>query len=248
MATTVDAVKEMALVPAAEQMIGMFERLASNKDVDVVKLQALIDMQKDIMAVNAKAAFNGAFAKMQAILPTVAERGRTDKASYAELEDIVEACRPVLAQFGFSLSHKTEWPDKTTVKVIGILTHEDGHARESEFLASADTSGSKNAIQALGSSVSYGRRYTTKDLLNIVTRREDDDGKKSERATDAAPEGYDAWEDTIDELVLAGCTRAQLNAKWEAGGETTEPFRRYIARTNAAHVEGWKKACKAAKS
>src|SRR6185295_6009416 len=51
----------------------------------------------------------------------------------------------------------------------------DGHERTSEFLADADTSGSKNAIQARGSAVSYGHRYTTKDLLNITTREAADD-------------------------------------------------------------------------
>ena len=40
-------------------------------------------------------------------------------------------------------------------------------------------SGANRAVSTLGSSNSYGRRYTTKDLLNIVTKEEDDDGKKS---------------------------------------------------------------------
>lgn len=162
----------------ADPVMSMIERLAANPDVDVNKLQRLIDMQKDVMAVNAKAAFNAAFARMQAEIPTVVERGKTDRTPYATLEDIIEAVRPVLHRHGFSLSHRTEWPDKGTVKVIGILTHEQGFSRESEFLSAADASGSKNAIQALGSSVSYGRRYTVKDLLNIATRAEDDDGKK----------------------------------------------------------------------
>jgi len=39
-----------------------------------------------------------------------------------------------------------------------------------------DNSGSKNAVQAVGSSVSYGKRYVMAALLNITTRGEDDDG------------------------------------------------------------------------
>jgi hypothetical protein len=38
-----------------------------------------------------------------------------------------------------------------------------------------DSSGSKNAVQAIGSTTSYGRRYAASMLLNIVTRGEDDD-------------------------------------------------------------------------
>ena len=39
-----------------------------------------------------------------------------------------------------------------------------------------DTSGSKNAVQAVGTSVSYGKRYVMCAMLNIATRGEDDDG------------------------------------------------------------------------
>lgn len=37
-----------------------------------------------------------------------------------------------------------------------------------------DLSGDKNSIQAVGSSVSYGKRYTACALLNITSRGEDD--------------------------------------------------------------------------
>lgn len=240
------------LVPAdpQSQMLQMMERLATNKDVDVVKLQALIDMQKDILQVNAKAAFNAAFAKLQQQLPTVIEKGKTNNGQYARLEDIIETVRPILGAHGFSLSHRTEWPDAKTVKVIGILTHEQGYSRESEFLGAADKSGNKNEIQALGSSVSYGRRYTTKDLLNIVTKGEDDDGKKSSAPAepdgqvewiDAAGKrqvGYAQWIDLMDAFVLEGATRKHLDEKWYAAPEA---FRKYIATVDRSHVEGWKK-------
>ena len=38
-----------------------------------------------------------------------------------------------------------------------------------------DTSGGKNNIQAAGSAISYGKRYTMSALLNITTHDEDDD-------------------------------------------------------------------------
>lgn len=242
MAAATDAVKEVALARAGvDPMLDMMERLASNKDVDVVKLQALIDMQKDIMAVNSKAAFNAAFAKLQQQLPTVVEKGKTNNGRYATLEDIVETVRPILGAHGFSLSHRTEWPDARTVKVIGILTHEQGYARESEFLAGADTSGNKNGIQALGSAVSYGRRYTTKDLLNIVTKEEDDDGRKA-GAKKPEPEGYQTWVKHIDALVEKGATRTELNAAWE----TSEPeFRNYLSANERHRLDEWKKKAKA---
>lgn len=240
--------KEVALVAADPQMqmLQMMERLATNDKVDVVKMQALIDMQKDVMQVNARAAFNTAFARLQAEIPTVIEKGKGDKGmSYARLEDIVETVRPVLQRHGFSLSHQTEWPDKGTIKVIGILTHEQGHERRSEFVASADQSGSKNAIQALGSSNSYGRRYTTKDLLNIVTKEEDDDGKKAVAPKVEEPDGFENWYDDMDALVQGGCTWKQFAAAWNP--ENIAPFRAHLAKVNPAKIDQWKKKAKAVK-
>lgn len=215
---------EDALVPAPS--VQMFERLALDPNVPVDKLERLIAMQEHIMEINAKAAFNRAFADMQADLPTVIERGKTDKGTYAQLEDIVEAVRPILKRHGFSLAHATEWPDKTTVKVVGILTHTEGHERRSEFMASADQSGSKNAIQALGSSVQYGRRYTSKDLLCIVTRGEDDDGARSEKGkAPEPPKGYEDWLTDYESTAANGLTA--LEAAWKA---SKPQYRDYLTR------------------
>jgi hypothetical protein len=205
----------------------MFERLARDQAVDVDKLERLIAMQERILAHNAEAAFNVAFTNMLPHIPTVVERARTDKTSYATLEDIIEAVRPVLGKHGFSLAFRTEWPDAKTVKVFGILTHNEGHARQSEFLSAADQTGSKNAIQALGSAVSYGKRYTAKDLLCIVTREEDDDADKAEaKEQPEAPDGYDAWFATLEGIAATG-----MKAFSEAWNKSPETFRRYLSST-----------------
>ena len=162
-------VKEVTLLDAAAEQpkalavpdtgaVAMFERLARDPSVDVDKLERLIAMQERIIRHNAEASFNAAFSQMLPEVPTIIERAQADKFKYAPLQDIVEPLRPVLARHGFSVSFRTEWPDPKTVKVIGILAHSAGHSRQSEFMSAADTSGSKNAIQALGSAVMYGKR------------------------------------------------------------------------------------------
>jgi len=210
--------------PSTDPMVALIERLATNKDVDVEKLKSILDMQKGILAYQAEAAFNSAFADMQADIPTIIERGVGDKnMRYARLEDIIDGVRPVLSRHGFSLSHRTEWPDAKTVKVVGILTHRSGHARTSEFLSSADSSGSKNAIQALGSAVAYGRRYTTKDLLNIATRGEDDDGARAGDAPKGAtPAGFDDWYDDMQACAEEGTPK--LMAAWNKSSKAFQQF------------------------
>lgn len=224
-------------IPAEEQraatsdLVQVIERIALRPDADVTKLEKIIELQERIMAFNARAAFNTAYAAMQGEIPTIIERGQTNNGKYARLEDIVEKVRPILQKHGFTLSHRTEWPDTKSVRVVGILTHQQGHERTSEFLSAADTSGSKNAIQGLGSAVSYGRRYTTKDLLNIVTRDEDDDGQRTEKPVPEAPAGFESWFDDLTAVADEGAVK--LRETWE---KSKPQFRKHLTSTN---MKGW---------
>lgn len=176
---------EMAVAPApthGDALVLMFERLATDPRVDVDKLERLIEMQRGIVKANAAAAFNAAYTQMQREMPAIEERGQiavkgTVRSTYAKLEDIAEVLRPVLHKHGFAIRHRTEWPEAGgIIRIVGILSHEQGHSEESVFQAPADRSDFRTDIQSMGSTVSYGRRYTTLDLLNIVTKQADDDG------------------------------------------------------------------------
>lgn len=149
-------------------------------------LMALIDVQERIIAKDAEMQFNSALADMQPELPTVEKNGAikfTDKqnndrnTAYALYEDVIEAIKPSLQKYGFSISFSTD-RDGDRVIVTGKLAHRAGHSEKVVMPIPLDTSGSKNNVQAIGSSLSYGRRYAVGLLLNIVTRGEDDDGNK----------------------------------------------------------------------
>jgi hypothetical protein len=205
---------ETAVAPIEhETVVAQIVRMAADPNMDVAKLEKLIDMQERVRRSEAESEFNRAFAVMQGEIPTVAERAKGDKWMYAPLEDILEVVRPILQKHGFSLSHRTEWPEKNVVKVIGILSHRLGHSRESEFMSGADASGSKNAIQGLGSTNHYGRRYTTNDLLCIVTRKADDDGATSQPRQIVDPPGFDDW--LTDLSAAADTGKAAMTEAWE---------------------------------
>lgn len=205
-------------------LVLMFERLAKDKDVDAGKLRELVDLQERILDRNAKTAFNEAFQRMQAEIPEIDEKGAIKnkdggvQSRYSRFEDIQKVLKPILTKHGFALSFRSEWPQPNIVKVVGILTHQDGHARESEFMSAADTSGSKNAIQGLGSAVAYGRRYTTIDLLNITTRGKDDDGQSTGKPE--PPEGYDTWAAALEDEAKNG--NEAYTAAWTAKGSKAE--------------------------
>ena len=173
--------------PGDDNSFTAFERLGRDKSIDAEKLGKLIALQEHIMRVNAEAAFNRAYTAMVLEIPEIDRRGAIKNTAgqvqsrYSKHEDIQRIVKPILKAHGFSLSYESSWPLPGMVKVVGVLTHQDGHARRSEFQGAADTSGNKNAIQALGSTVAYGRRYTTIDLLNITSVGLDDDGAASGR-------------------------------------------------------------------
>jgi len=165
-------------------LIQVIERVALNPAADIDKLERLLAMQERVMAQRAKAAYTSALAEMQTELPVIAERGKIEigkgnKAqTYALWEDINEAIKPVLAKHGFALSFRTG-RDADKITVTGILSHRDGHSEDTTMHLPIDTSGSKNAVQAVGSSTAYGKRYTAAALLNLTSRGEDDDGKRA---------------------------------------------------------------------
>jgi hypothetical protein len=130
----------------------------------------------------AKQAYYAAFAAMQPHLPMVLKRGGIKdrngniQSRYALWEDVVDAIMPVLAEHGMALSFRIKNADGK-MTVTGILAHKDGHTEETTIELPYDTTGAKNAVQAIGSSASYGKRYTAFALLNLAAKGEDDDGQ-----------------------------------------------------------------------
>jgi len=171
-------------------LIAMIERVALNPDVDIDKMERLLQMQERILDRNAKSAFTAALALMQPELPVVDRKGKIvihkkdaekipenviQSTPYALWEDINDAIRPILAKYGFALSFRVK-KEADRVEVTAILSHREGHSEETMLSLPMDSTGSKNNVQAIGSSTSYGKRYTACSLLNITSRGEDDDG------------------------------------------------------------------------
>jgi hypothetical protein len=105
--------------------------------------------------------------------------------------------------------------------------HRGGHSEEATKFYPADTSGSKNAIQAIGSSISYGKRYTASALLNLTSRKEDDDGAKGggepvDPVKSAASLKKDnVWETFVKEVDACG-SLASLAIVWKKWIDTAK--------------------------
>jgi hypothetical protein len=182
------ALKPEAQMPQPASVMSLIERMAENPNISLERVEQTFAFYQKVQADFARRAFDAAFADMQPKLPIIEKVGHSHNGKYGRWEDIVEGITPVLGAHGFSIRFNvSNEPGKITVRAI--LAHRDGHREETSFDLPADTSGSKNAIQAIGSSTSYGKRYTASALLNIVTRGEDDDGNggpKQRKSSSAA--------------------------------------------------------------
>lgn len=201
--------------PASESssLIQAITRAASDPNVDIDKMERLMAMHERLVERDARSAFASALAEMQPKLPVVDRKGnitihQKDKPKtpenviqstpYALWEDINEAIRPLLSEYGFALSFRVK-KDGDRVEVTGVLSHRLGHSEETMLSLPMDTTGSKNNVQAIGSSTSYGKRYTAMALLNITTRGEDDDGKAAGLSDVITDEQFDALSKLMDE-------------------------------------------------
>jgi len=175
---TVNKAPVTQATPDSTAIIQVIERAALNPEVDINKLERLLQMQERVLDRQALMAYSAAMAAMQTELPSIVERGQGNNGHYATLEDIVDTVRPIMKKHGFAVSFRIQTQERG-IQVTGVLMHQDGHREETSMLLPADTSGSKNAVQAFGSSTSYGKRYVLCALLNITTRGQDDNGHAS---------------------------------------------------------------------
>ncbi len=190
------------------EIMSVIARAAADDTCNVEKMERLFALKERMDAQERERLFADALARIQAAAPRITQHGRTDKAKFAKLEDIDFAMRPLMADEGFSLSFDTELVDGK-VLMIGRLSHRAGHSEEKRLALPIDNGPGRNSIQAMGSTVSYGRRYLTKMFFNIIEVGEDNDGNGATRRI--TQKQADQLNDLLTEL--GGEERAKL-LKW----------------------------------
>lgn len=180
--------------PAASEavsLLGMIERAVADPSVDLDRIERMYEMFEKATARAARSAYIAAVARARAALPAIVKRGeiktnaRNDgggrqqvkQSTFAKWEDVVETILPVLRDNDLTMTFRTSQDQLDRVSVTAVLSHVDGHEEQSQMALPIENSGSKNNAQGWGSSVSYGKRYTSFALLNLVGRDEDNDGR-----------------------------------------------------------------------
>ena len=164
--------------------IQMIERAAMNPDVDIDKMERLMNMQERMMDRNAETEFNQEMSIAQSevgFINSDLENGQTHS-KYASYVQMDRALRPVYTKHGFALSFNTEATEKVEmVRVICYVTHKAGHTRTYSIDMPADGKGAKGGdvmtkTHATGAASSYGMRYLLKLIFNVAIGEGDTDG------------------------------------------------------------------------
>ena len=128
---------------------------------------------------------------------------------HSSLGKAIETIKPILKECGINHVWKTEDVEGGRVRVTCEMSHVGGHMESTSLSAAHDTSGGKNSIQALGSTVTYLERYTLFSILGLASTA-DDDGEGAD-----LPEYItDEQVDLLDDMLADRNVDPDLFRKW----------------------------------
>lgn len=223
---------------------------AMSQNADMDRLEKLMILQERWEVNAARKAYHAALSEFKAEPLTivkdrrVAYNGKDGKPAtdflHATLGNVVAVIAPALGRH--KLSHG--WGvrrDGDRVHVTCKLTHALGHSEEITLDGPLDTSGSKNNIQSLGSTITYLERYTLLAITGLATSDQDDDGDGAPTSAQK-PEQKTYPQDKFDGNL------ADWRSRIEKGTKTAEELVSFIDARGEPLTEDQKKTLRAIKT
>lgn len=186
---------EQLPVVTASSSVKLIDLLASavDKGADVATLERLSKLYEQAEASERKKAYMSAMAKAKAELQPIIKDGEITlgggkSIKFETLAAIADAVNPILSKYDLFYT----FPDSVGVEphianriyVTCRLSHRDGYSEEATLDAPPDVGQNRNAVQAMGSTITYLQRYTLKKVLGLSVVQ-DRDGRP--RAANRAP-------------------------------------------------------------
>lgn len=178
---------ESILVPVDNSLTSVMQ-LAIQKNYTPEFIEKMMELSERHEANEAKRAYHKAMARFKANPPKIWRDmqikykvgDKVTEWSSADLATAAEAINRSLGENGLNSTWRTLPINDNKIRVTCIIAHELGHSEETYLESGPDTTGSKNAIQAIGSAVFYLERYTLFALTGLAPARMDDDGQKAD--------------------------------------------------------------------
>jgi hypothetical protein len=219
--------QELPAMPVTEITPMQMLQIAVSQGADLDRLQKLMELKERWDAAQAKTAFNRALAAFKKNPPVVVKDllNKQYGSRYTSIGNLVNTVNAALGEHGLSASWEIEQDEE--ISVTCVLEHVDGHARRVTLSSTPDTSGSKNTLQQIRSTLTYLKIDTFEAVTGIASKigAVDDDGNGSGKRSEKAPEGYDDWRADMEALADEGSTR--LADAWKG---TKDEIRRYVIK------------------
>jgi hypothetical protein len=247
-----EAAPATGLAPVNADVVSLFERLATDPNASVEKIERLMALWERGETKKAEAAFNAAMSAAQKEMRPVAADAFNPqtRSKYASYEALDRELRPIYTDHGFGLSFNTgDCPLPEHVRVLCEATHSGGFAKVYTLDMPADGKGAKGGdvmtkTHAAGSALSYGMRYLLKMIFNIAVGEGDDDGNKAGRRNEPEPPSkFNDW--WADMQAVADNGLAPLQAAWK---DAKADFRKFTADHRKREWEALKAKAQKAKA
>jgi hypothetical protein len=154
----------------------------------------------------------GALVKFQASVSKVAKEANNPffKSKYASLANILDTIQKPLSECGLAIS---QFPDENALTTI-ILHADSGEWMESSYVMPV---AKQNDPQAMGSALTYARRYALGSILNLNID-DDDDGEKAmgrqiPKKDELTPK-HPSWTKAVEHLKTGGMM-TDITSKFE---------------------------------
>lgn len=172
----------------------LHQAVAGGSSIEV--LEKLMGLQERWEKNQARKDFDAAVSAAKAeIQPVVRNKEGHNSKRYADFSAIAKAVDPIITKHGLSYRFRTTQSER--ISVTCVLAHRSGHYEESTLSGPPDKTGSKNDIQAIGSTLTYLQRYSLVQALGLAAA-DDDDG----RAGGAGGSLSDDQVETIRSLIV----------------------------------------------
>ena len=168
---------------ATQSESGLLLQMAIDKDLDVDKLEKLIDLKVKEEERLCKKDFELHFSEMKAELPVIekSKEVKDDKGNhmynFAPLAEIQSLCDPIIASYKFGYYWDESYIPETKSKRVTFYLSGYGYTK-SNYFDVPDIQSNKwaNPIQTGGIKSSYGKRYTFESGLGLIVKGIDTDG------------------------------------------------------------------------
>lgn len=160
-------------------------RVSVDRGDDLARIEKLMELERAWKADKAKEAFNLALSEFKKI-PVVVVKDKENvqyskgdkKAMYVSLSTLVNTVNVAMAPYGLNANWEIE--QKDTIRVTCVLTHTLGHSKSVGLSAPPDSSGSKNPLQQIKSTITYLEGATFQAVTGVVAQDSgEDDGNGS---------------------------------------------------------------------